>query len=538
MNLENSSLRATKCLKRSSLAPNQVTNLVHRYSKILKDTERWYVDWKLLDAFKGIWSKSHWDECVEQLREAAKDKSLTKQFYHYDATVGNFYHFLDQTVERPDFRYNENFKVATTYLRRMLKICNLQPAKLESVDDLENIWTNKSSSAGAIGMGTKDANKLECFEAAMRIKGKIKTGVPFSEIWIPCTVGHRSQLGGLVKDGKYSGSFKMKDRLVFVSDGGSVTVEGQYAKPLIKYLSSSWYGYSGGDKPTELREKIYTSKIDKYFVSTDYEKFDQCIQSWLIKECFSIIKEFFDVKYHKEIDWICYNFINTWIILPGCDILQKHRGIPSGSNFTQVVGSMANALMMLTYLSSRCKVGSISEKLSYVESELSQNYHVNHYDTMFIMGDDNLCFTKTKIDLDSMSKYVWRFFGVKINVEKTVTSDMVKEPEYLKREWRYGGEYRDILELAINMTHPEHNRDYDTYSEWHIMYGIFLTYTKSFPNWVTERYLIEKMNTFGGVERLLSVNPKDLPGSLRVFGDNARYFMYHRAKAVLASSAA
>jgi hypothetical protein len=411
--------------------------------------------------------------------------------------------------------------------------------------DVSEIWTNKSASAGAIGTGSKETNEVACLEAAFKLKEMISEGKPFDEIWIPAIAFHRAQLGHLTKvvDGRIQYSYEgvMKDRFIWGLDGGTVTVEAQYARPLIDHFMKHWYGYSGGDSSEKLRQKIRECRPEKHWISADFSKFDQTIQPWVIEDVFSIIKEFFDPQYHQELDWICYNFINTYVVYSGGRIAQKHRGIPSGSNFTQVVGSMCNALMMLTFISSRAGHDvSFDERCRYVERELNVKSSVLN-DTgkhsMFVMGDDNLMFTRTKIDIEVLSKYVHRVFGTTIHPEKTDFGGHRDFPIYLKREWRGDGEYREPIELAINVCHPERNREYDTYSCWHIMYGLYLTYTKAFTGTINERFLIKKMNEHGGIERLLSLNPNDLPGSLRAMGNNVGKYLYSHAKNLLGEAA-
>lgn len=43
--------------------------------------------------------------------------------------------------------------------------------------------------------------------------------------------------------------------------------------------------------------------------------------------------------------WIKWNFINTKIMLPDGRMVRKTHGIPSGSYFTSLVGSLANAVI-------------------------------------------------------------------------------------------------------------------------------------------------------------------------------------------------
>ena len=530
-------------LERSALSSDQIHNLENRYKRTRHDFEMWYVDWELLDAFKEVWTRNGHLDWINELRKSAKDITLTKRFYHEQATNENLEHYFDSSIERPDRRWNINFRVAHALLRKSMNIQKLVPITLSKSMDVSKIWTNKNASAGAIGRGTKEDNEELCLEAAFKLKTMIGDGVPFNEIWIPAVAFHRAQLSNLTTtEGNqtvYSGAAKMKDRFIWGLDGGTVTVEAQYAKPVIDHLKDNWFGYSGGDTPVQLRSKIKKAKRQKYWISADYSKFDQTVQSWVIEDAFSIIKEFYDPIYHKELDWICYNFINTWVCYSGGNLVQKHRGIPSGSNFTQVIGSMANALMMLTYLSSRAPGDSFNEKLSYVEKELNVASPVvgdSGELSMFVMGDDNLTMTYHKLDVMDLSKYVHRVFGTTIHPDKTVQGGVQDQPHYLKRDWLDHCEYRNPVEMAINVCHPERERTYDGYSCWHIMYGLFLTYSGSFDSSVSHDFFIKKMEEFGGIERLRSLKPSDLPGSLRALGHNAGEYLYHHAKAVLAEA--
>lgn len=490
-------------LERSLLTSDQVTQVVARYESERTDYARWYVDWKLLDAFKEVWSRDAWRyRDIEELRKSAKDENCTKMFYNYAPTMSNWTHFVDQSVERPSYRWNINLRVAHNLLRKSMQITKLQPLTL-SFENLAEIWSNKNASAGAIGRGSKDSNAADCFDAACRIRRAIRDGREFGDIWIPYVQFHRSQIGNLLTDSReYSYAPTFKDRLVLGCDGGSVTIEGLYAKPLISHISQCWYSYSGGDDPYTQRRKIRESRSHKFWVSLDFSKFDQTIQSWLIDDAFSIVKEFYAPKWHQEIDWVCYQFKNSWLVYPG-GVGQKHRGIPSGSNFTQVIGSMCNALMILTYLSSRAPGGySLEQRMDYVERQLQltdvRNRAPGKY-TMFVMGDDNLLFTREKVDVEGLSKYVERVFGTNINPGKTASGDCDSWPKYLKREWRYNGEYRDPLELAINTCHPERERSYEGYSEWHIMFGLWLTYQCAFPKSITWRFFKDKLEANGGL---------------------------------------
>jgi hypothetical protein len=456
-------------------------------------------------------------------------------FFNMDATMSNWDHFLDESVERPSYRWNQNFQVAHDLLRRSVRITKLRPIELD-ISNKDLIWSDGSKSAGAIGVGSKDTFAKECFDAASLLRERIASGDDFDDIWIPYLQLHRAQISNLVdSEDNYTNAVKHKDRLVFACDGGTVTLEGLYSQPLIRHVSRYWFSYSGGDNPDELRSKIRSSAHQRFWMSLDFSKFDQTIQGWLIDDAFSIIKEFYHPQHYRELDWIAYQFKHSRLI-SSRGVFQKHRGIPSGSSFTQLVGSMCNALMILTYIASRAPRGcSYEERVRYVEEEIgftSSGRRDYGKFSMFVMGDDNLLFTRRKIDANNLSKYVERVFGVKISPEKTDQGVYPEPPKYLKREWRYNGEYRNPIDLAVNVCHPEWERHYDAYSPWHIMYGLYLTYSCAFPSYVSERYLYRKMSDYGGVQALEKLEFRTLPGVLKGLGYNVKDYLRVRAESL------
>lgn len=281
-----------------------------------------------------------------------------------------------------------------------------------------------------------------------------------------------------------------------------------------------------------MRRHIESDRKDKFFwLSLDFSKFDQTVPDWLIHQCFNIIRKFFEKKYYNELDWIEYEFINTTIAIPGHGILQKHKGIPSGSNFTQIVGSMANFIMVTSYIASTCKERSFSERVRYVERVLSGGSGL----TIYAMGDDNLMFLDLKLTLEDLAAYVHRVFGVNVHPEKCDQGTKYEPPHFLKREWRGDCEYMDPAYIIINVGHPERRRTYEGYSAWHIMYGLFLTYTGSFKGFITEKELLQLMEASGGVKALKCIPRSDLPGVFRAFGDKALEWMVDRAESLLES---
>lgn len=518
-------------LKSSLLSPVQQSKLLKRV-RGRNDYKRWYVDWKMLEALIQVF-KNNQELCAELIK-SAKDRNLTKQFQDVSATLENLEHYA--APDKPDSRWNVNLRVANAILCKEMRITRLTPIPVTSNVDIDKLWSNKKASAGAIGHGSKFENQEACIEMALKIKKLIKEGRPFKDIWVPFMMFHRAQFSGEVVGDLYSpNTVKLKDRFIWGEDGGSVTVEAQHAQPLIHHLTKEWYSYAGGDDPDQTRFKITRAwNIGmKRWISIDFSKFDQTIPAWLIELCFEDIKKFYDKSEWAEIDWECYNFIHSNVIVPGGTVYHVDKGIPSGSNYTQVIGSMCNFLMVCSYLSSLCD-GSFQDKFDYVRESLSNSISNDGTCTLFCMGDDDLFFVQQQLDVKDLSEYVNHVFGVKIHPDKT-DQGKSEYPHFLKRDWRGDGEYREPLDMCIQLIHPEHDRNYEGYTAWHILYGMYLTYRWAFPRDLSERWFLEKMQANGGIGLLLDLKKSDLPGPFKVFSDNARFFLHEHAKRRLAA---
>lgn len=514
----------------SMLTSGQRKDIEKHVANMKRSYENKMFDGHLYDALQVAFSDK--PEVLQAMADSIQDAHCTKSFYDVPTTIKQFDGFTEP--EKPSQLWNINVRVACAVVSEIVGKPKLKPIELRNQEDLWSIFSNPKASAGLIAIGKSKKEAIDvCFNDAMQIKRSIVNHVPFDKIRIPAQMFHTARIGGFIVDGKYSAStLKHKDRLIYGLDGATVSVEGQYAKPFIQYVAKDWFGYAGGKSPEILRDNIsYARRCSAQWMSIDYTHFDQTVPSWLISWCFTLIKKCFDPKYHDELNWIEHNFINTAIAIPGKGICCKHKGIPSGSNFTQVIGSMVNAVMMLTYIASTVPGSNFRAKLANLKTIIEGPDHRDVF--MFVMGDDNLVFTTKGLDLDDMSKYVNVVFGVKINPEKCDLGSYVSDPTFLKREWRTRGEYQDPCYLAVNVIHSESKRLYKGYSPWHIIYGLYLTYSESFDA-LTERQIVERMEHEGGIDALERIPKSDLPGVFRSFGDDAIKSMVLRAERLVA----
>lgn len=493
-----------------------------------EDFQSYVFDGQLLDAFATFVPA----EDMKVVRDSCKDKRCSKQFYHREAVMETVTEFTDAPQARNQLG-RKSLRAALVLFKKMLPDAKLVPVNLNEIGT--RVIVNKSSSAGAIAKGSKGDNLLVCLDFAHRIKAAIADlQREFSEIFVPTMPYHRSQLGSLLKeDRSYNPDFTMKDRLVEGLDGGTVFVEMQYGYPIYTLFKANFASYSGGKIPEEQRWFIRLWRQNRWWISTDFSKFDMHLPAWLLWKVFQILRDkYYDVQYHREIDWIAYNFINTVMITPDLTVVRKNKGIPSGSYFTQIVGTCANLIMNLTGMCEVSGCTSVHEMVSYVERDLydpkSGTWRIQ------AMGDDCIRFSGIPITKEYVTKLadcMTKIFGVTVKPEKSGFGDSSMFPSYLKREWRMGGEYQDIRSLLINIIHNERPRDYVKYSPWHIIYGIYITYRETFNGMrMSEDEIIRRMQeSKGGLTALREVNLSELPGVFRGLGESPVEMLYQRA---------
>lgn len=513
----------------SVLTSVQSNKLSKHLAKPRKSFEAHAWDGDLVRCWREIFKSDK--RVLDALESSIVDSNCTKTFADWAVTIDQFYTF--QGVEPTNGLHYSSVRAACALVKELFNPGHLEPFTVTNGEDLMNMWSSPKASAGVVNIQHSKGESIEeILQVFFKMKKLIKAGRG-TDAQLPAMMFHRAQISGFLKDGLYyPEGLKKKNRFVWGLDGASVSIEGQYAKPYIEAVSSGCNQYAGGKAPDVIRRLIKDAHESKdYWVSTDYSGFDQTVPSWLIYWCFDVIKDSFDRQYWNELDWIAYNFVNTKVAIPGVGVLQKHKGIPSGSNFTQLVGSMANAVMALSFIASTCKVDSFEAKIDYVRQVAGLNR--KNGITMFVMGDDNLLFTGKKLNLADYSEYVLKVYGVKIKPEKCDVGDRFTYPVFLKREWRHRGEYQDPMYLVINTSHPERKRSYEGYSPWHIIYGLYLTYSESFPNTISERFIVEQMEKYGGIQALERIPRTAMPGVFRSMGEKALKRMQLRAELLL-----
>lgn len=135
-----------------------------------------------------------------------------------------------------------------------------------------------------------------------------------------------------------------------------------------------------------------------------------------------------------------HDFINKVFFDLNGKLMQSQKGIPSGSRFTQIVGTLCNRYMILTYM--------------YAKGLKPNDY------LMYIMGDDNIILGP-KIDSEDLSSYLNYVFGTVTHPDKMRMGTRFDYPEFLSRKWTPEGADREPGVLVAKLLYPERFRNYD-----------------------------------------------------------------------------
>lgn len=398
-------------------------------------------------------SKVIFDDNIEEfVLKYSKNPELIKDYLSQFRKVGfaqsiKQYSQLDEQIQRFEGKNHEyhgwmkSFKQARDKMLSEVSTWNLQPLTYRGNDDIVNAIPKQNSHSGFNYLLTGDKTKGEYLEVEpynkyMHSEGEARINKSFLK---PIMIGTRTQ-------GSFSGlgnsmKVKHKTRLVSMVDINLILAETKFAKPYQERMSYTSY-YAGGksDNTIHAYMRKWNNKYLNWY-SLDYSKFDQSISDWLINEAFNIVYHSFK---KGSVDNELFNIIRSDFItkafIDGEGQLRfSTKGVPSGSMFTQIIDTIVNRLMILSYMN---------------------DYKVDG--DMMIMGDDNIIFSNENFNLELCSAYLMRNFGVEMNPDKVSFGTKHDDPEFLSRTWKAGGGWRDLPTIVSKLCYPERFRNYNS----------------------------------------------------------------------------
>lgn len=415
--------------------------LVDQYAKALsKDRDPMYFDDRILDLVR-IYLREGYD--IDEVIAQADSIHYTTSKYEYAKIEEQILRFASDN--HPYFGWNKNYIKAFEYLFKEMSNIHLSTLLYHGNEDIMDSLPKKDTHAGSDYLVTGKRKKGEYAEDIYTLCLKAeKEALANYTFGVPLMIGSRTQASmPYDHDGLFTGKFNSKTRLVLMVALRTITTELRWAKPLQRAMCLfPWY--AGGKNDNALSVMMNEGRIKGNWLSVDYSGFDQSISNWLIHDVFKIIESMFrrDPNHDSKLFWIMVkDFCNKELIDGNGELKYSKKGVPSGSMFTQIIDTLVNRLMILTYLFSK---GIDPRQVS-----------------MCIMGDDNIIFSRYEIDRDDLAGYLNKNFGVTVNNTKSSFGTRSDDPEFLSRSWSTGGAYRQWKHLILKLLYPERFRSYN-----------------------------------------------------------------------------
>lgn len=414
------------------------------------------------------------DRMMSELQLIVKDKKWLNEIKQYLDSMGFCQSKYDAELLQSQIiafsgenhKYNgwiKHYKEALAETIAEFRHAELSPITYDSKEKFMKTLPRTDTHAGFIyfetGLRTKGENVESIYQDWDSI---LKEAISDGSFNLPIIPGMRTQASGAFKGvGEKTNTWKSKTRLVNMVDLRVIMAESMYSRPVQRHMSLVTNWYAGGKTPEWLSSRINTCKRDYgHSVTIDYSNYDQSISNWLIYDAFKVIKAMFlnfEGREEPVYDVVVNDFINKSFIDIYGNLIFAHKGVPSGSMFTQIIDSIVNIIMIRTYLKAR---------------------GITKYDCL-IMGDDNIVFTNQQLDLEDLAGYLSHVFGITMNPMKCSSATWKDEGvEFLSRVWKQNGEWRDPAVLVSKLLYPETYRLYDKcgFKPKHVIKSYFDTF--------------------------------------------------------------
>lgn len=321
--------------------------------------------------------------------------------------------------EKPTFKGNSRRLHRATL--RVQNLCLFKDAKFNPLSP-EEAWArqNPSSSSGFNLFARKGTVK----EQTLHQLSSLFSGI--SQFWeFPMTRGFRLQL----RESK--GNLDRKIRLIYPYPGVITLLEAMFAGPFIDHFCSveTFYatGRTGAGISTMLKNKFSAAKNG--LCSSDVSSFDQNMLNEVIISSFWILRTQLKLNkgesqlFDNTVSYFCTSLMVSKSKGNSAYGFIKNHGIPSGSGFTNLIGTLAHAIV-LEYL----EEGIVSRSL--------------------ICGDDNI-FSIEDTNTRKLFLGYEKVFNLPISREKTDFFKNSEEFYFLGFTWKNFVRYISP-HLAIN----------------------------------------------------------------------------------------
>lgn len=383
------------------------------FSTIIKEAGRyagrrpgWHIETGLLNRFKN-----------------AGLNGFVRQFDPIDQTQ------FDATLKVAETLMAENPKFTGDHRRlgaatlRASKACKFPNTKFKptSIEYAAEHQLNKSSSSGYPFFQKKGKVLSELISQAQTL---LQNKADYIWNW-PCTRGFRLQLRESLN------TLSRKIRIMYPYPGSIILLEDTFIMPFVDHFIQTDTFYVIGQNGEKIGNKINNrfNKRLKRITSADISKFDQSLLNEVIISSFFILRNQLQLTQNESIsfDKIVSYFCTSIMVskskgAPPYAFVKTH-GVPSGSGFTNMIDSIAHAIMV-----------------EYLYPGL--------LDQCLICGDDNL-FDSSHVDIKYYFEEFKTVFNMTIDPVKTDHFSTYKSIYFLGFKWINCVRYISPL-LALN----------------------------------------------------------------------------------------
>ncbi|UFK61914.1 RNA-dependent RNA polymerase [Silvergrass cryptic virus 1] len=307
-----------------------------------------------------------------------------------------------------------------------------------SYKDFDSVKWMSSSSAGYGYEGHKgdDDNYKKAKKTAVTIAEKLNHDVNYGPEAIkestPDIAFTRTQLSQV--------KVKTKVRNVWGEAFHYVLLEGLFAQPIVEYFMNINSFYFIGKDPLlsvpALIDEMLRNK--DYVYMFDWSAFDATVQEWEIRFAFECLESM--IQFPSTVEFQIWRFVIELFIYrkiasPHGVLYLKTQGIPSGSCFTNIIGSITN----------------------YVRIQYMFNRLTGSFATVYTHGDDSLAAVNSDqfVHFNALEKiaseHLW-----KLNASKSSMSMKQEGVTFLSRTVREGQNRREELACLRMLMYPEY----------------------------------------------------------------------------------
>lgn len=378
---------------------------------------------------------------VEQISELYPDlllKGWSRSFYlpekHMEAILA--YSLPNIPAKRLDLPiYREVVQQAQNGLISLPRV-----KALNVLTELDQVPYKSSSAAGYNYVGRKGPKGGENHKRAISIAKAVlwsaiaDDGEGIEHVIqnsVPDVGYTRTQLADLLE--------KTKVRQVWGRAFHYILLEGLVAYPFIQAVMSHKTFIHAGQDPLLSVPRLLSDIATqcKWLYSLDWKQFDATVSRFEINTAFDIIKSFVDFpNYETEqaFEITRQLFIHKKVAAPDGYIYESHKGIPSGSYYTSLIGSIINYL-----------------RINYLWRLITGHAPIQCY----TLGDDSLSGDDIYVDPRRIGEEAHQL-GWHFNPDKTEYSTVPESITFLGRTYTGGLNKRDLTRCLRLLVYPEY----------------------------------------------------------------------------------